>query len=154
MSERKIKRLNRKECLQVIKDNYIGYLGIVLNSEPYVVPITYYFDVDNDHILSYSLEGHKIDTMRLHKNVALQISEITAIDHWKSVMVHGVFEELQGSTAKQQLHLFKEGVKELVNKNENSGAEYIGDFSRQIFGEGSPIVFRIKILEVTGRTRA
>ena len=39
-----IKELSKKECYQVIRNNYIGYLGYFTGISTFVVPITYYFD--------------------------------------------------------------------------------------------------------------
>ena len=142
-----------QECQQIIGNNYIGYLGYLSLLIPSVVPITYYFNFKNNSLISYAIEGHKMSAMRKNKVVSIQISEITSVNQWKSVLVHGIYEELDGVTAKAQLHLFTEGVKELVNREEKMDVHFIGDFSRKIHGEGHPIVYRIKIIDVTGKER-
>lgn len=145
--------LSTKECLQIISNNYIGHLGYISGSIPIVVPITYYFNTADDKLISYSLEGKKIDGMRKQNSVTFLITEITSVNQWKSVLVHGTFEELSGETAKEQLHQFTKGVKYLVNKEDNMEVQFVSDFSQQIYGEGQPIVYRIKIIDFSGKQR-
>lgn len=148
-----IKELTIAECYQVIRNNYIGYLGYYTGNYPMVVPITYYLDDENDNLISYSLKGLKMVAMRMNKPITILISEITSVNQWKSVLVRGVYEELESATAKEQLHLFTEGVKEIINREKEIDVHFISDFSRQIHGQGHPIVYRIKMTEITGKRR-
>lgn len=149
-----IKDLNLEECDQLLRNNYIGHLAYIMDKSPYVIPMTYYFDWQNNGLLSYSLEGHKIDAMRENESVSLEVDEIESVDRWKSVLVHGKFEELSGINAKILLHTFAQGVKEIVNRKEERELQFIHEFSSKLDATGSsPIVYRIKILEITGKQR-
>ena len=59
--------------------------------------------------------------------VTFLISEVTSINQWKSVLLRGVYEELDGATAKEQLHLFTEGVKEIINREKEMDVHFIKD---------------------------
>lgn len=148
-----IKNLRRKTGIDILRKNYIGRLAYIANGEPYVVPITYYYDGDNNSIISYTSEGHKIQSMRINRTVSLQVDEITSVNHWRSVQVHGLFEELEQIDAKFQLHVFAEGVKKVIAEWEEEIPRFIGEFSSKLKGEGLPVVYRIKIQEITAKLR-
>ena len=137
--------LSQSECLNILIDNYIGNLGYIANGIPYVIPITYFYDQESKSIISYAAEGHKIIAMRENKNIALNVQEIISTTNWKSVLAHGIFEELDSINAKQLLHKFSEGVKNLILKKEQKSTEFISEFSNKLYSRGVPIVFRIHI---------
>jgi nitroimidazol reductase NimA-like FMN-containing flavoprotein (pyridoxamine 5'-phosphate oxidase superfamily) len=71
----------------------IGRLGCVYNGEPYVVPVNYVFE--DGSIYSHSLPGQKIEAMRTHSRVCLQVDEIASDFVWRSVIAYGNFEEIR-----------------------------------------------------------
>ena len=87
------KVLSEKEALALISAGKIGHLGCVDNGEPYVVPINYV--VEERSIYSHSLPGRKIDAMRAHPRVCLQIDQIADDFHWRSAIAFGDFEEVR-----------------------------------------------------------
>lgn len=145
--------LSQNECLNILIDNYIGNLGYLANGTPYVIPISYFYDKESKSIISYSAEGHKISAMRENKNIAFNVQEITSITNWKSVLAHGTFEELDRIDAKLLLHKFSEGVKTVILKKEHKSTEFISEFSNKLYSRGNPIVFRIHITEITGKSK-
>lgn len=147
--------LDKKDCIELLRKNYIGRLAYIKGESPYVIPITYYYDDQTDNsIISYALEGHKIDAMRKNQSVSMEVDEIESVQKWKSVLVHGVFEELSGIDAKKLLREFSEGVKGIVNRKEDKELQFIHEFSAKLGAQGaSPIVYRIKINEITGKVR-
>ncbi len=146
--------LNKKDCIALLAENYVGRIAYILAGSPEIVPITYFYDSEHNSIISYSGKGGKIEAMRKHASVSFQVDEISNVDHWKSVLIHGEYEELQGITAKHLLHNFSEGVKKLILKKENISARFISEFSSKINENGIPIVYRINIKEIVGRQRA
>ncbi len=147
------RNLELKEQAELLSNNYIGRLGYISAASPYVVPITYYYDPGSNTIISYSGEGHKVKAMRKNPAVALEVDEVTSINNWKSVLVHGSFEEFKGIDAKQQLHLFSDGVKSVLNRTKELKARFLSEFSSKIYADGHPVVFRINIDEITGKLR-
>ena len=148
-----IKDLNTKEILRLLEDNYIGRLAFVLGESPFIIPITYYHDADENCIISYSAVGHKIEAMRKNNAVCLQVDQIVSIINWTSIVVHGNYEELMGSTAKKYLHRFAEGVKRTFIRKEGAEPKFIGDFSSRLDERGMPVVYRINITEIGGKYR-
>ena len=148
-----IKNLETTECIELLNNNYIGHLAFISHREPYILPITYSYNQKSNSIIGYSAEGHKIDAMRKNDLVSLEVEEIKSVNNWRSVNVHGTFEELQGIDAKYLLHEFAQKVKKLVEQKEGSHPEFISEFSSKLYGQGIPIVYRINIQEITGKYR-
>ena len=91
--------------------------------------------------------------MRENKSVSMVVEDIQSMTNWESVMIHGTYEELEGSTAKQKLHQFTQGVKGLLLQKEQKEVEFISEFSSKLYSRGVPIVYRINILEIRGKRR-
>lgn len=148
-----MKVMSVKESFQLLAENYIGRLGYISKGRPEIIPITYYYDPKQNSIFSYSGLGSKIETMRKNPLVTFQVDEITTLKKWKSVLLYGRFEELNGIDAKYILHLFSEGVKKTIKNKENSSPNFIHDFSSKTTNSDTPIVYRIHIDEINGRQR-
>jgi len=147
------KNLEKKEIEYILENNYIGQLGYIFNSSPYVVPITYFFDKASNAIICYSGDGHKMNAMRKNPTVSILVSDVDNVTNWKSVLVHGKFEQHFGSDAKAYLHKFSLGIKDIILEKEQSKANFISDFSSKIYKDDIPAVFLINIEEITGKKR-
>ncbi|RAJ17158.1 pyridoxamine 5'-phosphate oxidase family protein [Olleya aquimaris] len=147
------KNLEEKEIKYILENNYIGHIGYIYKNSPYVVPITYYYDQEINAIICYSADGHKMQALRIKPEVCLQISNIEHVTSWKSVLVHGIFEQKYGSDAKSYLHKFSLGVKDIILEKEHKKASFIDEFSSKKHDDNIPAVFLIKIEEITGKKR-
>jgi nitroimidazol reductase NimA-like FMN-containing flavoprotein (pyridoxamine 5'-phosphate oxidase superfamily) len=148
-----IKELQTSECVKLLSENYIGHLAFIVGKRPYITPITYFHDSEDKSILSYSAPGYKIEAMKRHEFVSLQVDDIHSMNRWRSVLVHGRFEQLEGSTAKKYLRRFSEGVQRTISKKENDAPKFIKDFSSKLQQRGIPIVYRIHITDIVGKYR-
>ncbi|MDW5290880.1 pyridoxamine 5'-phosphate oxidase family protein [Formosa sp. PL04] len=137
----------------ILENNYIGHLGYIYHDRPYIVPITYFFNKENNSIICYSGEGHKMNAMRENHMVSLQVEEIQSIDNWKSVLAHGIFKQHFGSDAKSYLHKFSLGIKDVIMEKEFKKVDFVNEFSSKIKTDDVPTVFIIKIEEITGKMR-
>jgi len=146
--------LEKNDTQFVLENNYLGHLSYIYQDRPYVVPITYFFYPEKNVIICYSGEGHKMNAMRKNNHVALNVIDVDALTKWKSVLVHGTFEQVFGSEAKSYLHEFSLGIKSLVIEKELKELSFISEFSSKLINENLPMVFVIKIDEVTGKMRA
>ncbi|MGR7813752.1 pyridoxamine 5'-phosphate oxidase family protein [Lacinutrix undariae] len=147
------KNLEEREIDYILENNYIGQLAYIYNGKPFIVPITYFFDKDNNTIICYSGDGHKMNAMRKNPEVSLLVSDIDNITSWKSVLSHGIFEEYFESEAKAYLHQFSLGIKDIILEKEHSKANFISDFSSKIYKDDIPTVFIIKIKSKVGKKR-
>ncbi len=148
-----IKTLDKKEKEMLLSTNYIGSLGYVYNNQPFVAPITYFYNEEQNNIICYSGNGHKINAMRKNNAISLSVSNIDSVNDWKSILIHGTYQEHTGSAAKALLHQFSLGVKDLILKKELRDLDFISQFSSKIYNDDIPVVFTIKIDEITGRMR-
>ena len=148
-----MKILSKSESITLLKDNYIGHLSYIAQGHPFTLPITYFYDLGSNAIISYSAEGHKIDAMRKNGAVSLEVEEIVSNNNWHSILAHGTFEELKGTDAKYYLHQFTEGVKSIIKEKEHTLPEFISEFSSKSSSKKIPVVYRFKILEITGRRK-
>lgn len=96
-----MKTLHEDEARALLSASRIGHLGCVDDGEPYVVPINYL--LDEGSIYSHSLPGRKIDAMKAHPRVCLQVDQIDDDFHWRSVIAYGKFEELGGAEERRLL---------------------------------------------------
>lgn len=148
-----ITNMKEQQCLQLLQNTYLGHVAYMGQNVPYVLPITYYYDSENNYIISISGEGHKIDCMREQGAVSLSLSNVKGLNDWESVLVQGKFEELNGSDAKHQLHQFVQGIKKIAATENKFDLQFLGDFSSKIPSKESSVVFRITINEITGKQR-
>ncbi|MDO6596143.1 pyridoxamine 5'-phosphate oxidase family protein [Oceanihabitans sp. 2_MG-2023] len=148
------KNLEEKETEYILENNYIGQLGYIFKKAPYVIPITYFFDKVSNAIICYSGDGHKMNAMRQNPTISLLVSDVDDVTNWKSVLVHGKFEQHFGSDAKAYLHKFSLGIKDIIIEKEHTKANFISDFSSKIYKDEIPAVFLIKIEKITGKKRS
>ena len=146
-----IKSLKKEECQLILSQNYIGHLAYIYQNRPFIVPITYFYS--DNRIICYSGDGHKINAMRQHDKVALEVAEISTITNWRSVVAHGQFIELERSNAKALLHEFSLGVKDVIMRKELRDLDFISEFSAKVDSDEIPTVFVINIEELTGKLR-
>lgn len=145
--------LSKEECLELLASKYVGHLGYIFQETPEVVPVTYFFDQEENALISYSAEGHKINCMRKKPYVSFQVDEIISLTNWRSVMIHAIFQETNRSDAKYQLHHFTQGVKNLIKNEDNRDLVYLKEFSSKIEDSGESIIYRLKIQDIKGRKR-
>jgi len=89
------------------------------------------------------MEGRKIRMMRENPEVCFEVDEYESGGGWGSVIVQGVYEELEGSLADEVLAL-------LVQRFMRRGGTG-GERSRPSGEERKPVAFRIRCIEITGR---
>lgn len=136
------KVLSEEAALGLISAGKIGRLGCVDGGEPYVVPINYV--VEAGSIYSHSLPGRKIDAMRMHPRVCLQVDQIADDFHWRSAIAFGDFEEIRvpsdrGSILSKLLARFP-------------SLTPVESVMVQDAGAPASVVFRIRIDRITGMT--
>lgn len=148
-----IKTLEEKEKLLLLSTNYIGNLGYIYQNTPFIVPITYFYNEEQNNIICYSAFGHKINALRKNKSVSLSVTNIDSVNDWKSILIQGSYKEEDGAIAKAFLHQFSLGVKVLISRREFRDLSFINQFSSKVYKDDIPIVFTIAIEEITGKMR-
>jgi len=142
-----IQEMTEQECRAMLAQRYVARLACARSNQPYIVPI--HVDLDGDFLYGFATLGQKIDWMRLNPLVCLEIDEHMTDGHWASVIVLGHYEELphtpeyEGSRAVaerlfQRHPVWWEPASIPLATNE----------------QRTSIVFRIRIVRVTGRRAA
>lgn len=142
-----IHELTLEECREVIERSTVGRLACARANQPYVVPISFYADLAEKCLYSFSTLGQKIDWMRENPKICLEIEEVADEFHWTTVVVFGRFEEVRDSPAeshprRRALDLFQQRKQ-----------WWLPAAGKLISGEEhhTPIVFRIHVDKITGR---
>lgn len=128
--------LSPSEIEAIIRRNRIGRLGICADHYPYVVPISYVYD--GDAIYGYSGPGRKVEIMRGQPNVSVLVDEIESPTQWKSVLIEGVFEEVNDPVERLDASTILNGLT----------ARFV---TRGILAEPGLVLYRIRPERKSGR---
>ena len=141
--------LSKEQVEQLLSSQALGRLACCSNNQPYIVPITYAYD--GEYIYGHTNEGAKLNTMRVNPNVCFEVDLMTSMVDWKSALVYGYFEELEGEKAEEARGYFFNKVFPLltsstVHAHQHEVTSRIDDRNRVKF-----VMFRIRINKMTGR---
>jgi uncharacterized protein len=141
--------LNPEEIDEVLHQQLVGRLGCHANGQTYVIPISYVYD--GTSIICHSQEGKKTQMMRENPDICFQVEEMKDMANWKSVLVQGVYEELKDSE-RQNDALQKLSHRYLpIISSVSTHLGKLWPFYPENFAEVGGVVFRIRILEKSGR---
>ncbi|HEY2935502.1 MAG TPA: pyridoxamine 5'-phosphate oxidase family protein [Gaiellaceae bacterium] len=132
-----IVELLREEIDALLREQVVGRIGCHADGLTYLVPVIYAYD--GDCLYAHTVVGQKVAMMRANAAVCFEVDEYEA-GSWRSAIVQGRYEELEGSESERALAL-------LAARFEGRGRS-----GERLRGDGRPSVsFRITIGEVTGR---
>ena len=136
-----MRELTQAEIAELLGAQVVGRIGCHADGLTYVVPIIY--ALEGDCIYAVSIEGQKVRMMRESPNVCFEVDEYDGRGSWRSVIVQGSYEELEGEDVARALSLLTERF---------AARRGDGPRDRSIEADGRPTVaFRIRIREATGR---
>lgn len=131
-----IAELDRAAIDDLLHAQVVGRIGCHADGLTYVVPVIYAYDGAAFYV--YTVLGQKVRMMRANPQVCFEVDEYER-GSWRSAIVQGSYEELEGAGAEHALALLTERF-----AGRGSGA-------RRRRAEGTPVAFRIRIEDVTGR---
>ncbi len=131
-----IEELSDAEIDAFLREQVVGRVGCHAGGETYVVPVLYVWD--GECVYVQSIEGRKIRMMRENPQVVFEVDEYVPGGGWRSVIVEGVYEELEGGRAEAALAL-------LVERFAGRRRREAGRSTR------TPVAFRIRPTGATGR---
>lgn len=143
-----IGELTQEQIGHVLRSELIGRIGCSDGENIYVLPITYVFD--GDYIYAHSREGNKIEIMRKHPQVCFEVDSIETLAHWRCVLVHGKFQELNRQDEKNALQILKERLMPYL-LSDTMKPKGLDQERKSIEKERRPVVYRIQITSMTGR---
>ena len=141
--------LNTDEIRKLLQRNVIGRIGCTDGVEVIILPINYRYEQNS--LLCYSLEGHKVNLMRKNNSVCFEVDEIVRSNDWKCVVINGVFEEITDESELSELRPYyteymlrkKVSLTALPARDQDSPAQ-TQSHSAQVF-------YRIRFGKVSGR---
>jgi nitroimidazol reductase NimA-like FMN-containing flavoprotein (pyridoxamine 5'-phosphate oxidase superfamily) len=132
-----IVELDAEAIDDLLASEVVGRIGCHLDGLTYVVPVIYAYDGSALYVAS--LEGKKTRMMRAAPAVCFEVDRYEGPHGWRSAIVQGRYEELEGDAATQALSL-------LAQRFAGSGRRP----ARRETGSRT-VCFRIVVQEVTGR---
>jgi nitroimidazol reductase NimA-like FMN-containing flavoprotein (pyridoxamine 5'-phosphate oxidase superfamily) len=142
--------LDQDQIERVLRTERIGRIAVHADERTYIVPISYVYD--GRSIYAHSAEGLKLRMMRANPAVCFEVDQVDSLDHWRSVIAWGAFEELHGPDA-------EEGMRLLVQRFLPRGASETAllrpaeatSHHPTAVATGHAVMFRINLAEKTGR---
>jgi len=131
-----IEELSEDEIDAFLRRQLVGRVGCHAFGRTYVVPVIYVWS--GGYVYVQSIEGRKIRMMRANPEVCFEVDEYEADGSWRSVIVEGVFEELEGSAAEAALALL---VQRFVGRRRETTGRSTGR---------NPVAFRIRCTQASG----
>lgn len=136
-----IEELTPAEIDAFLREEVVGRIGCHADGVTYVVPI--YFAYDGEAFYVQSIEGRKIEMMRVAPRVCFEVDRYEPDSgSWRSVIADGRYEELDEEGAQRALALLVEKFTEGGPKRESR---------RPDAGGRRPVAFAIRIERLTGR---
>ncbi|MEK6481884.1 pyridoxamine 5'-phosphate oxidase family protein [Catalinimonas sp. 4WD22] len=142
-------QLTNNQIDTLLISNLSGRLGCCADGIPYVVPIAYAYH--QSYIYSHTREGTKVEMMRRNPNVCFEVDQIDNLANWRSVIVQGTFEELQGEEAEEAMQILKN---RLTPFQISVYSLFLWDIQTKRLStkpQSAEVIFRIKITEKSGR---
>ena len=133
-----IETLSPEETDALLREQVVGRVGCHADGLTYVVPVIYAYD--GEAITVATVEGQKTRMMRANPRVCFEVDVYEGPGRWRSAIVQGAYEELEGDAARA-------GLASLAERFSGGGPPRRPDTSGR-----ETVVFRIVVAEATGRT--
>lgn len=146
-----IDKLTNDESLSVLSENNFGHIGCNDGFNTYIFPTNYVFD--GNHVICHSQEGAKVQVMRSNRRVCLQVDKIKDRVNWKSIIIHGQFQELKDSRQRlNAIKIFLDNMLSLKGKRPGKAKNESGKSVHPILnGSMHYVIYRIMLDEISGR---
>jgi nitroimidazol reductase NimA-like FMN-containing flavoprotein (pyridoxamine 5'-phosphate oxidase superfamily) len=142
--------LTEEQIDQVLRAELVGRIGCHADGKTYVVPVAYVYD--GQHIYGHTGDGMKLRMLRANSDVCFEVDHVESLTSWRSVIAWGRFEELHGAEADRAVRLLAERIRPLVADVEHDLAD--AEARSAAMEEQRPVVYRISLIERTGRSDA
>ncbi len=127
----------------------VGRIGCHAGGHTYVVPVTYAYD--GEYIYGHTQEGKKIEMMRGNPEICMEVDDIEGRANWRSAIVWGKYEELEGTAAESAL-LFLEDRLMPLQRSDTALPMYGLDQAHLVKNPQTiPVVYRIKVERKSGK---
>ena len=157
-SHGRILDLKRSEMEELVSRSKFGRLGLSINDEPYVVPVSYAYHEGKIYI--HSERGKKTEYLTRNPRVCFQVDEVHENGSWKSVIIYGKAKFVEDF--QRGLRLLFEKFSEPFMRSEDAAVarQRMENFLSTVSGIRAPpsesggmqfYVYEIEVEEMTGR---
>jgi len=143
------RELTGDQVNSILLSQAFGRLACTDGNTPYIVPITYAYD--GKFIYGQTNEGTKLELMRKNPVVCFEVDRMTDMKNWKSVIVYGRFEELEGEAAEEARTNFFGKLFPLTTRSSIHPFQHETGYEPDDTMRIKKVIFRIKIEKITGR---
>ncbi|MBN8824190.1 MULTISPECIES: pyridoxamine 5'-phosphate oxidase family protein [unclassified Spirosoma] len=126
----------------VLRNQFFGRIGCYADGQVLVLPVAYLYD--GQAIYGQTREGTKTHLLRKNPKVCFEVDEMTTPTCWRSVVIQGEYEELQGD---ERMY-----VAQRLGPGRVAPRMYTQEVVAEPVIEKPMIVYRIRILSKTGRS--
>jgi nitroimidazol reductase NimA-like FMN-containing flavoprotein (pyridoxamine 5'-phosphate oxidase superfamily) len=143
--------LSTADIDDLLRAQPFGRIGCHSDGLTYVVPVNYVYQ--NGDIYGQTGEGMKVRMLRANPNVCFEVDQVEAVGSWRSVIVWGRYEELDGDEADAALRALVAklvrvaGVEQRVGTYGLLGSRIRAAYTR----DRNSIIYRIRASKKTGR---
>lgn len=145
--------LNEQEINNLLFEQNVGRIACYADGKIYLVPVTYIYD--GNFIIGHTNEGTKVSMMRKNPEVCFETDKMENIFNWQSVIIWGLYEELKGDEAANAFQMLYQRLAPLMSGQGVHPHDHPHEEDKSIHKRDIPIdsaiVYRIRILEKTGR---
>jgi nitroimidazol reductase NimA-like FMN-containing flavoprotein (pyridoxamine 5'-phosphate oxidase superfamily) len=145
-----IHELTRAQCLEVLIRVNVGRLACARYNQPYIVPVSFYFDGTDACLYSFSTVGQKIRWMRENPRVCVEVDEIGDHMHWTTVIVTGRYEEIRATMSASAA---QSRALELFQQRSDWWLPAVGKVAARDEHD-TRVIYRIHVNHVSGRRTA
>ncbi len=154
----RIIELESSEMEELVSRNNVGRLGLSVNDEPYVVPVSYAYH--EGKIYFHSRKGKKTEYLEKNPRVCFQIDEVYENGSWKSVIIYGKAKFIKDFQSGMRI-LFEKFMEPFMKDEDAAIArDRMENFLSTVSGIRTPpsegggmqmYVYEIEIEEMTGK---
>lgn len=142
-------KLDDTQIRNVLSSQVLGRLACTDGVHPYIVPVTYSYD--GEYIYGQTCEGTKLRILRKNPHVCFEADMMTDMTNWQCVLAFGEFEELQNEAAEKARKILFNRVFSLMTSSTLHGHEHADTGGIDDSNRVKPVIYRIKINELSGR---
>ena len=141
--------LNTAQIRNVLASQVLGRLACSENDQPYIIPITYTYN--GEYIYGQMNEGKKLDILRKNPKVCFEVTLMSDMTNWQSVLVFGEFEELKDQEEEKARYILFNRIFSLMTSSTVHTEGHEEDSKIDDGNRVKNILYRIKIDTITGR---
>jgi nitroimidazol reductase NimA-like FMN-containing flavoprotein (pyridoxamine 5'-phosphate oxidase superfamily) len=132
--------LDDLEVEELLRSERVARLGVRGGDRVYVFPVCYGYDGEFVYVVSH--EGLKVQLLRAAPEACIQVDQVQSPAEWRSVMLHGTYEELTDPAAQDV------AMAAIVGQ---TGEPMPSSIVPYLDGPAGVVVYRLHISDRTGR---